>query len=136
MTLFPEWQMAHAVKTSAKAKSERAAKRKSPPARYPIADAQRDTLKALSRCTFQPGSSAKRFVRDMQSATEITVGQSRFLAEVAYKYRRQLKLTNDQASGLKNRLIEITDALTTSAPLPGGNPELVEGPAGEGPEDG
>lgn len=52
--------------------------------------AQRD---ALARCKFSPGTTAKRFVRQMSeldAAATITTKQSAFLDKLAHSYRRQI----------------------------------------------
>jgi hypothetical protein len=57
---------------------------------------QIDSIKALSRCTFLPGSNAKRFVRNMAAAAEhrpeidLTDKQAKYLADLIRMYRRQL----------------------------------------------
>lgn len=51
---------------------------------------------ALSRCTFQPGSNAKRFVRDMARLAndnpdqELTERQRKYLDDLFHSYRRQI----------------------------------------------
>lgn len=106
MTLFPEWQAARAAKESARLKAERKAARQTPPARFPITEPQAKALKALNGCNFGVGSVAKRFVHDLQGATELTEKQGRYLAELVRRYRRQLHLNDDQANAWKNSLLE------------------------------
>jgi hypothetical protein len=51
------------------------------------------TIQALARCSFQPGSWPKRFVRDLASYPrdkELTEKQQAALARVAWHYRKQL----------------------------------------------
>lgn len=97
-------------------KAKRAARRKTPPARYPITPSQAKWLIALSRCSFAPASYDKRFVRDLQSASELTERQGQELARLAHRYRRQLRLTDDQASALRAALL--LDSQHPPAPAP------------------
>lgn len=51
------------------------------------------TIQALARCSFQPGSWPKRFVRDLASYPpdkDLTEKQQAALARVAWHYRKQL----------------------------------------------
>lgn len=53
---------------------------------------QQAMIKALSGCTFLPGSYTKRFVRDMSSLepeTLLTVKQAAYLEKMFYAYRQQ-----------------------------------------------
>ena len=54
---------------------------------------QRKKVNELNRCTFLPGSYAKRFVRDMHSTPddqELTVKQAYYLDKLYYNYRGQI----------------------------------------------
>ncbi len=58
-----------------------------------MSEEQMVKLKLLSRCTFQPGSWPKRFVRDMSSKPddyEPSVHQAFQIDKLYYKYRRQI----------------------------------------------
>ena len=57
-----------------------------------MTDEQRAKIRALSGCTFGPGSTAmERFVRDMQGREgELTAKQAQYLDSLCYHYRRQL----------------------------------------------
>lgn len=52
---------------------------------------EQDGLKLLRRCTFQPGTSAKRFVRDLSTESDLTEKQKAYLWKLVFQYRRQHK---------------------------------------------
>jgi len=57
---------------------------------------QIEVAEALGRCSFLPGTSQKRFCRDMAHLaqhspdTALTEAQDRYLTIMAYRYRRQM----------------------------------------------
>lgn len=59
-------------------------------------DNEREAIDALSRCTFYPGTNAKRFVRDMQRQartapdTTLTPKQARYVWLLVSQYRKQI----------------------------------------------
>lgn len=56
-----------------------------------MTDEQFLMVKALNRCTFQPGSSPKRFVRDLKyQTTDLTPRQDWYLRRLYYSYRGQI----------------------------------------------
>jgi len=103
--MFDDWYQAQMMKRAAATKAKRAARRKTPPTRYAITTRQVEALQALSRCRFAPASYDKRFVRYLKSATELTERQGEELARLAHRYRRQLGLTDNQATGLRTALL-------------------------------
>lgn len=66
------------------------------PSRYrPLTEKERAIALALGRCRFLPASTDKRFALDMaeraaHATSEITEKQAAFLADMAWRYRRQL----------------------------------------------
>jgi hypothetical protein len=48
--------------------------------------------RALGQCTFLPGSSHKRFARDIQYAVTLTEAQRRHLIRLCWRYRRQIPM--------------------------------------------
>ncbi len=68
-----------------------------PKPRRPIDPYEAQCFKDLAMCTFLPGSPDKRFVRNMQGASEITEGQAEYLQRLVYRYRRQQHLTDQHA---------------------------------------
>lgn len=61
---------------------------------------QIDMILKLKECVFLPGSFDKRFVRSLfkraalSPDTPLTQNQSRYLAELFHKYRKQIDTTN------------------------------------------
>lgn len=76
--------------------------RKLPVEKRPVTDEERSLIDDLQRCTFYPGSWNKRFVHALKLAKEITEVQSYWLYQVAYHYRKQLRLTDERAEELQN----------------------------------
>lgn len=60
-----------------------------------MSDFVTDVIMRLSRCTFLPGSSEKRFVRQMVARANenkpLTEKQLMYLGQIRYRYRKQLK---------------------------------------------
>lgn len=57
-----------------------------------MTDQQRKWIQELTRCTFQPGSWEKRFVRDLAALSPydvLTERQAAALHRTAYRYRKQ-----------------------------------------------
>lgn len=67
--------------------------------RRPYSDRELAIIDALKRVTFLPGTSQKRFARNMASAADhardcgITEKQARYLTILAWRYRRQMPST-------------------------------------------
>lgn len=96
--LFDDWATAQEQKLrqahANRAKEQREARKY----RHPVTELQEHWLALLySQVTYPPATAHKRFARDMAHATEITYGQSLLLAKMVYRYRRQLRLTDDAA---------------------------------------
>lgn len=67
-----------------------------PLARTPMTEREQDAARALSKCTYLPGSFEKRFARDMAShasseSPQITERQRTWLWKQVFRYRRQIK---------------------------------------------
>lgn len=78
--------------------------KRKPTPRAPATDLERKAIAALGHCTFLPGSFDKRFVRGLQPATELTVKQREWLQKLFYKYRRQMRLTDEKAKRVVDRM--------------------------------
>ena len=86
--------------------------KKQPLIRFPIGTLETRTLKALSHCSFAVGSFDKRFTNSLQGATELTEAQRELLHKLAYRYRRQLGITDSEAERLvKNMKKEIDNCV-------------------------
>lgn len=83
-------------------------KKKEPPQKFPVTSLELWALAALGKCRFGVGTWEKRFVRSLQGAIELTAKQREWLCKLIYKYRRQLKMDNDQARAYVERLKEQT----------------------------
>lgn len=62
----------------------------SPGERRPMSEKERELSHALTRCIFLPGSWDKRFAHDVARQSLITEKQAASIAQLAWKYRRQL----------------------------------------------
>lgn len=65
--------------------------------KHPITEKERSAILALRGCTFIPASWDKKFVRSLQGKEQISERQQYWLKKLVVKYRRQLKLTDEQA---------------------------------------
>ena len=61
-----------------------------PKPRRPVTQDEAAMIRALAACTFLPASKDKKFARDVAWLTEITDGQAAYLAQLRWKYRRQI----------------------------------------------
>lgn len=64
-----------------------------PPQPVTVTEEILEKIAALGRCTFQPASYDKRFVRSMESkqvGEELSPKQAAFLDKLTHRYRRQL----------------------------------------------
>lgn len=61
-------------------------------------------IKALNNCTFAVASFDKRFVHGIQGKTDFTAKQHELIKIMVYRYRRQLRLTDETARQLVDRL--------------------------------
>lgn len=58
--------------------------------RFPISDDHRAKLLSLAGVTCLPGSFDKRFIRNLQGATELTEKQAALIDKMVHRYRRQI----------------------------------------------
>jgi hypothetical protein len=75
-----------------------------PKPKFPLTNTESALLKRLVSCTFGIGSPDKRFVRDLQDASEMTGGQLAYLARLVYRYRGQLRLSDLDAKDKKEMI--------------------------------
>lgn len=98
MNPWDEWlnsQIQKQAHEQTEGSSEKA--RKLPSVKRPITDEEKRISESLRKCTFCVGSWDKRFVASVQGVAEISEKQSYWIYKTAYRYRRQLRLTDDQA---------------------------------------
>lgn len=70
------------------------ARKKRAPVGRPMTDAEKLAAQALGRCSFPPGTAAKRFAHEMAAAADqglpITEAQSEYLFKLRHRFRRQI----------------------------------------------
>ena len=74
-------------------------------------------LQLLGHCTFAVGSYDKRFVRSMQTAIEATEKQRAFLQHLVYRYRRQLRMSDNVARAVVSKMKFEADRIATDTDL-------------------
>jgi hypothetical protein len=68
------------------------------PAPTPLTDLEKVLVAKVCSATFPPGTSAKRFMRDLAAGyiKQLTENGRCFLAFIAHRFRRQYELTEDE----------------------------------------
>ena len=101
---WDEWKQQKESQRAKEAPEVKAAKL--PAVKRPITEDEKRIADSLRKCTFGVGSWDKKFVRSLEGATEISEKQSYWIYKTAYRYRHQMRLTEEQAK----EMLKIADS--------------------------